>query len=203
MDVPAVVGRECLEDGLQRLNGRRVAADHHPVAVDHAPDPAAHTGVDEVDAALFEHLVAALGILEVGVAAVDDRVFGGQQRGELLESLLGRVACGNHQPDDARRGEHCDHVGRSEAALETLADDLLGLVDGAVVRDHPNSLLMQPPGHVAAHAAEPDDRQLHRHVCQSASIARGSVSAFFKTSRSVTSPSSGSADRLIVTTGSS
>ena len=54
----------------------------------------------------LEQLVAALGILEVGVAAVDDRVARREQRGELLHRLFGGIAGRHHQPDDARRAEH-------------------------------------------------------------------------------------------------
>ena len=73
----------------------------------------------------FEQRVAALRVLEVGVAAVDDRVARREQRGELLHRLLGRVAGRNHQPDDARRAEHADDFLGREAALEALAHDLL------------------------------------------------------------------------------
>ena len=63
--------------GVDRL---AIAADHRAVAVLQAPDAAADAGVDEADAALGHERVAALAVLEVGVAAVDDRVALGEQR---------------------------------------------------------------------------------------------------------------------------
>ena len=105
--------------------------------------------------------MAALGVLEVGVAAVDDRVAGREQRGELLDRRLGGVAGGHHQPHDAGRlVEHGHGLRGGEAALQALAHDLLGLVARAVVGDDPDAGVVQPAGHVAAHAAEADDDQL-------------------------------------------
>ena len=102
VDVAAVGWRERREDRLERLHRLGVATDHRAVAVDEAPDAAADAGIDEVDALVLHQRVAALGVLEVAVAAVDDRVARLKQRGELLHRVLGRVACGDHQPHDAR-----------------------------------------------------------------------------------------------------
>ena len=126
---------------------------------------------------------------------------GASSVGELLHRLLGRVAGGDHQPDDARRRQHPDDVGRREAALEALADDLLGLVARAVVGHHPMAGLVQAAGHVAAHPAETDDGQLHDR--SSSSLLSGSTSALASVSNSSASPASTSVDRSTRATGSS
>ncbi len=147
--------------GSSGVDGLRVAADHRAVAVDQAPDAAADAGVDEVDVLGLHQLVAALGVLEVGVAAVDDRVAGLEQRGELVHRLFSRIAGGDHQPHDARGAEHAHDFLRRQPAFQALAHDLARFVGRPIERDHPMTRLVQPPGHVPAHSAEADDRELH------------------------------------------
>ena len=94
---------------------------------------------------------------------------------------FGRVAGGHHQPDDAWRAEHAHDVLRREAALEALAHDLARLVGRPIEGDDPMTSLVQPAGHVAPHAAEADDRELHVRILLGlagvVSLQRGSGSA--------------------------
>jgi hypothetical protein len=77
-------------------------ADHQAVAALDAPHAAGSAGIEVVDAALAQRRGATHVVLEVGVAAVDDRVAGLQARGELVHDALGRRAGGNHDPRRAR-----------------------------------------------------------------------------------------------------
>ena len=70
----AVLGCERLQDRLQAPDRLVVAAGHQAEADLEPPDPAGDADVDEVNALLLRRLVAALGVMEVRVAAVDDRV---------------------------------------------------------------------------------------------------------------------------------
>ena len=67
-----VVGCEGRERRLEERDGVVLAAHHQAVAVRKPPDPAGDAGVDVADPPLGREARAPLGVLEVGVAAVDD-----------------------------------------------------------------------------------------------------------------------------------
>ena len=70
----AVLGCERLQDRLQALD-RLVVTTRHQAETDfEPPDPAGHADINEVDALLLRLVIAALRVVEVRVAAVDDRV---------------------------------------------------------------------------------------------------------------------------------
>ena len=101
----AVLGRERLEDRLQPLQRRLVAAGHQAEADLEPPDAARDADVDERDLLLPRLLVAALRVAEVRVAAVDDRVAGLEDAEQLLERVLGDLPGRDHHPDVPRRVE--------------------------------------------------------------------------------------------------
>ena len=69
-DVPAA-GRQRGKDGIQTLNDRCLAADHHAVAALQSPDAAARADIDVVNSLRRELLSAPDVIHIIGVAAVD------------------------------------------------------------------------------------------------------------------------------------
>ena len=97
----AALGGERVEDGLERRHVVVLAADHQGVADLEAPDPAAGAGVHVADALRGEGLLPPDVVVEVGVAAVDDRVAGLQVLQQLLDLGLGGVAGRDHDPDRA------------------------------------------------------------------------------------------------------
>jgi hypothetical protein len=76
----AVLGREALDERLDDRVALRVAADHHAVTLLQPPDAARDAGVHVVDALLHRLGGAALRVVEVRVAAVDDGVAVLEQR---------------------------------------------------------------------------------------------------------------------------
>ena len=100
--------------GLQRADRLGLAADHQAVADLEAPDPARRPGVDVADALGRQLAVPADVVVEVGVAAVDDRVAGFEVLEQLGDLGLGRVAGRDHDPDRARLGERADELGDRE-----------------------------------------------------------------------------------------
>ena len=136
----AVDRRERAEDRLERLDRLAVAADHQAEAVREPPDAAGHAGVDVVDAVLRELGVAPDVVVEVRVAAVDDRVAGLEVLEQLGDLGLGRVAGGDHDPD--ARAASSSFATSSATLLRRdevvpgrllLVGELDGLLDGAVV----------------------------------------------------------------------
>src|SRR5438105_15921059 len=67
-------GGQRLEDRIEPIHDRFVAADHHAIAAIDPPDPAAGADVDVVDTALLQRVAAADVVLPECVAAVDDDV---------------------------------------------------------------------------------------------------------------------------------
>src|SRR6185503_6322967 len=95
----ATGGCERREDRFERGDGLPISADHQAIADLQAPDPARRPGIDVVDALLLQRRVPADIVVEVGVAAVDDRVARPEVLEELLDLRLGGVPGGDHHPD--------------------------------------------------------------------------------------------------------
>ena len=154
-------GASVCEERLDDLERRPVAADHEAVADLEAPDAAAGAGVEVADALRVELRAALDVVLERRVAAVDEDVAFVEQRRELVDRRLRRVAVGEHDPDRARRLERLDDVGELPDRLGALSGQLLGLGVGAVPHHDAVTAAQQPARHVAAHAAQPDHRYVH------------------------------------------
>ena len=99
---PPVRGREGVEE--RRDHGDRVGrtADHHAVADVQTPDPARHSDIEVAEAPRAVGRRAALRVVEVRVATVDEDVAGGRVLRELLERFIGDLSRGHHRPEDPR-----------------------------------------------------------------------------------------------------
>src|ERR1700689_1861693 len=98
----ADAGRQRLEDRVEALDHRLVAADHHAIAAVDAPDAAGSAGIDIMDAARLQRLAAAHVLLPERVAAVDNYVVLAHQFCERLDGGLGDLAGRQHHPGGAR-----------------------------------------------------------------------------------------------------
>ena len=143
-----------LKDGFQTAVGVGIAAHHQGVAVDQAPDAAAGAGVQQVDAQRRQVFAPAHSVLVVGVAAVDDGVAGGQQAGQFVHNGVGDGAGGQHQPHGAGRRQPVNQR-RRRGGGGAAGGGRGGHRIGVPVIDHyPMAAVEQPPGHIAAHAAQ-------------------------------------------------
>src|ERR687898_2363981 len=158
----AVLGGEGLQGELYVLVGVPVAADHEAVADLEAPDPTARTRVQKGQSPLAEHLRAADGVAEVGVAAVYEDVALVHHAGELEEGLLRNVPGGDHRPDHTRRREHLDHLLHRVGALGPLGDQFIHRPRRTVAGD--DAVLpaaYQATYHVRPHPAQAVKTYLH------------------------------------------
>jgi hypothetical protein len=156
-------GRDRLEDRVEPLDRLVGPADHQAVAALEPPDTAARADVEVVDAARLERLGAVDVVAVVGVAAVDDRVAGLHQPGELVDGVLD-VARRDHDPGVPGSVQLGDEVGERIGARGPLAGEP-GDGIGADVVDHALvAVPHQPANHVRAHPAEADHPELHPRV---------------------------------------
>src|SRR5262249_30516550 len=126
--------------------------------------------------------VAALGVAEVRIASVDEDVAGLEQADELLECPLGGVSGRDHHPRDPRRVEGVHELLERGHGPRGI---------GARVRLDLVPALAQAPDHVAAHASEPDDPELHAPT-SSPRLARMPSSSSPNESENFSTPSSSS-----------
>ena len=110
----------------------------------------------QLDASRSSVRAPADGVVEVGVAAVDDDVARGQPRQQLLDGLVHRRAGRHHEPDNAREAQLFDEIAEGIDAHGALVDHSLDRFGAAIVADDPMTAAHQPFGHVGAHAAQPD-----------------------------------------------
>src|SRR5208282_6371934 len=91
-DVAVAAGRgERLENRLVAPEDIQLAADHQAVAKLESPDAAASADIHQVQLHAGEYGSAADVIVKVGVAAVDDRVAGLEQFGQLINRAVGGI----------------------------------------------------------------------------------------------------------------
>ena len=100
-------------------------------------------------------------VVEVRVAAVDDRVARLEVLEELVDLGLGGVAGRDHDPDRARLLELGDELGDRVGRRRTLARDLRGLLGRPVVDDDLVPVADEPADHVGAHPAQTDEPDAH------------------------------------------
>src|SRR5665647_2490143 len=100
----------------------------------------------------------------VPLLAVDEDVVNGEQRHELVDRLLGGVAVGQHQPDDARLRQRGHDAGQFADGLGAFGAELLRLGEGAVPYHDSVTAAQQAPRHVAAHAAQADHGDVHQDL---------------------------------------
>ena len=108
--VPSTVGGDGLEeraDGVVRLLG---ASGHDARPLEGALLAAGDAGADEVDPLRPQRRLAPAGVVEVGVAAVEEHVARLQVCGQLGDHGIGRRPCGHHHEDTAWALERGDEV---------------------------------------------------------------------------------------------
>ena len=149
--------------------------------------------VDEVDAALREQRVAPLGVLEVGVAAVDDGVARARAARRTPPCVASVASPAGTMSQTMRGAGSCATTSSGVyGALEALGHDLLGLLRRAVEGDHAVPGAMQAARHVAAHAAESDDDEVHaQSSCRWRVRARQASAVVERPRRARPSPASG------------
>ena len=108
------------------------------------------------------------------VAAVDDRVAGLEQVGDLPDDVLGDRARGEHEPDRARGLEQRDELLGGRGSVAALRHERFDRLGRAVVADDAVTVLEQASCDVPAHPAEADDPELER--CLSCHLALLSAS---------------------------
>ncbi len=110
-DVVVAAGRsERFENRLVAPEDVHLAADHQAVAKLESPDAAAGAGIHQMQLHAGEYGSAADVIVEVGVAAVDDRVARLEQFGQLVNRAVGGIARRHHHPHAPRRRESGDQI---------------------------------------------------------------------------------------------
>ena len=155
-------GARIFANGSTMLRRLGVAAEHQRIAVVQSPDAARHAAVDEAHARRRQRRAAPLRVLVVGVAAVDDHVAAREFRPDLLERELGDASGRQHQPDDARRRQACASATIDARGFEhAFAGERRRAAASASKPTTLDAAARQPPRHVAAHAAQSDDADLH------------------------------------------
>src|SRR6266511_4312177 len=141
------------------------AARHDARAVERALLAAGDTGADEVQAALGEGALPPAGVLEPGVAAVDQHVARFQEGGELVDHGVDRGAGLDHDQDPPRPGQRLDQLGgRGGAAdrpLPAVAGQQLVGAGGRAVVDHDRDAVAgDVAGEVLAHHGQAGESEL-------------------------------------------
>ena len=90
-----------LSHGLELLPRMRAATDHHRWAVTSARFTARHAHADKMQPRAFKLNTAAAGVVEIGVAAVNQRVALAQQWPDRLNHRIHRRARGDHKQNCA------------------------------------------------------------------------------------------------------
>ena len=149
------------EGGIRLLR----AARHDRRALERADLAPGDAGPDEVEAVLAQRRLAAAGVLEVGVAAVDDDVALLEERDELVDDRVGGIARLDHDDDPARLLQRGDEVlGRARTARTCPRRRSRGPgrrpALRAVVQRDGMPVTGEVAGEVAAHDGETGDADL-------------------------------------------
>ena len=155
------LGGDLLEDVLHVRPGGGRAAGHDARAAAGAFFAAGNAGADVEQALGLDVFRAADGVLEEGVAAVDDDVAGFEVREEVLDELVHRLAGLDHEHDAAGLLEQADHfldgVGADDVgALGFLVEEVVHLRDGAVESGHGEPVVVHVQNQVLAHNGQPN-----------------------------------------------
>ena len=159
----ATSGREPRQDGIEMLNGRGVAADHHAVAPLEPPDAATGADVDIMNALGGEFSGPPNVVDVIGIAAVDQDVAGVEERREFGNRLVNDRRR-HHQPDRPRRAELADKLGQRGCADGLLGDECRHGSRRPVEHHAVVAAGDQPADHVGAHPPQSDHSQLHSMV---------------------------------------
>src|SRR2546423_10989507 len=146
---PAVRGRERMEHGFRDRDRIGGPAHHQPVAVLESPDPPRHADVEEAKTHCTVFLRAAHRIAEVAVAAIDEHVAGRAEASELVERVVGRLAGGDHRPEDTGRLHLLYHVFDRARRDRAMLRCFLHPLRAAGPPDHAGAAPLGPRGHVS------------------------------------------------------
>src|SRR5579864_3231524 len=168
----ADTGGESLEDGIELLYGFSGTANHHAVAAFEAPNAAAGSDIDVVNALLLETLGTADIIFEVGVAAVDDGVSRFEELGQRLHGLLGGTTGRHHDPYRARGLQFVGQILQGSRRNGPFASQAFHGVGTQVGDDHLVTATHQAARHIRAHFSQAHHSQLHRVLLDESYSAR-------------------------------
>ena len=156
------VGGDLFQQRAEGVVGLLGAAGHDRGAVEGAFLAAGDADADEVQVLLGQRGFAAAGVLVVRVAGVDDDVARLQQRLELLDHGVDRLAGLDHDQHAARllqrvnellQGLRADEV----AVVAVLGQQGVGLLDGPVVQGNGEAVPGQVAGEVGPHHRKAGD----------------------------------------------
>ena len=82
---------------------------------------ARHTHADKVDAGAVQRRTAPPGVVEIGVATVNDRVAVGQQWRDRVDHHIHRLGRGDHEQDGARGRNRSDEICQVGVACDRAA----------------------------------------------------------------------------------
>ena len=162
------LGGDGLEDRAQGLPGFRSATGHQGRAVERALLATRHAAAHEVEALGAHFLLTLDGVLEEGVAAVDDDVARLEHLFQLLDSRVGRCTGLDHDNRGTRALQGCGELlecfGRHEVAFGAmLIHQLFGAGVVAVEQCHRVAVACQVARQVGTHRSQSD----HTDVCRS------------------------------------
>ena len=160
---PALVfaGSQRLEDRPQILDRLLVAADHHAVALFQSPHAARGAHVDKLKSLGGNFLVVAHRVLVIRVTAVDKYVAGIQQRLQLGDGLVHRLALRHHDPDGLAAFQLLARSSSVEDAHIAGSSQPRHRFGAEVEAHHLVAAQPQPLRHVAAHLAQTNQSKLH------------------------------------------
>src|SRR5215831_7086346 len=155
-------GRERDKNRIKTVDDVLLAANHHAVSAFEAPDPAARSDVNVMQAAPLERLSTADIVFPEGVAAIDDDIARCEQHAKLVDGAFRDLAGRQHQPDRARLAELAHELFEPASACGPFVGQYPDGLRLPVKYDRLVSMLHQPANDVAAHAPQSNDPDLHR-----------------------------------------
>ena len=172
------LGGDRLKHVADRRPRRCRTARHQRWAVPSAVLAAGNTHADKVDPLDGQFAPAAVAVLIIRIASIDQDIAGIEQWQQLLDHRLDRLAGGNHQHDDPRMAKLADElqqaVGRRDGpALAMGSDEFCRDGGRAVVNAQAETLVAQIEREVAAHYPKANDADIS---CAHASLRRSSHS---------------------------
>src|SRR5262249_9019664 len=155
-------GRERDKNRIKTVDDVLLAANHHAVSAFEAPDPAARSDVNVMQAAPLERLSTADIVFPEGVAAIDDDIARCEQHAKLVDGAFRDLAGRQHQPDRARLAELAHELFEPASPCGPFVGQYPDGLRLPVKYDCVVSVLHQPANDVAAHAPQSNDSDLHR-----------------------------------------
>jgi hypothetical protein len=137
---------------------------HETIAIFQAPDTAASTSIDEIDAMLLQLCATPHTVMKVGVPTVNYYVAFGEIFSKHLDRIVNRLASRDHYPNNARGGKTRRQVGQISRPDSSEPHSLFDSVQTTVVYNQSVSPFYKALRHIAAHAAESNHGELHVYL---------------------------------------